>query len=468
MNDNSATREGSATPSSSSPAPGEGRCAIRPVPNFLRLLSRRPQLAVLWFVLVLLGTGTAIIFLGAEYHLRAAHQALERHELDEAQHHLDLYLKVHFRSAAGHLLAAQTARRREAYDEAENHLAAYLRLEGMTEAAALERLLLTAQQGDLADMEELLKARTSPSDPEAVLVLEALAKGYLNRCWEQDALVCLNKLLERQPGNPRALLMRARVWENRARKGETERETDALHDYEKAVELNPVFDARLGLAGALFRVGRTWEALMEYERLRQVQAANPEVLLGLARCLYSLHEVDEARRLLDALLEQQPDHAAALLERGRLAFHAGELGEAEKWLSRAAAVASLYDCEPHRCLYQCLQVEHKDEEARQCFDRLRDKEESVLRVNRRILQVNREPHDVALRYEIALELLRLGREEEGVAALFLVLEQEPRHGPAHAALADYFERTGQPARAARHRRASGQRADANPETPVRQ
>jgi hypothetical protein len=61
---------------------------------------------------------------------------------------------------------------------------------------------------------------------------------------------------------------------------------------------------------------------------------------------------------------------------------------------------------------------------------------------------------VGLRYEIAADLMGLGREEEAVAALFRVLEQEPGHGPARAALAGYFERTSQPRRAARHRRAA--------------
>jgi tetratricopeptide (TPR) repeat protein len=441
------------------------------VQNLWRWLSRRPRRAGLVLILVLLGTAVAAIFLAAQYHLHAAQQALERYALEEAQHHLDLCSRVYFRSASVHLLAAQTARRREDYAAAESHLAACLRLEGMTAAIARERLLLTAQQGDLGDLEGLLKDRTSTSDPEAVLVLEALAKGYANRFWEGDALECLNRLLERQPQHPQALLMRARLWEDQARKGERERETDALRDYQKAVELNPSFEARLGLAGTLYRLGRPAEAILEYERLRLLQPANPDVLLGLARCRYSLHEVDEARRLLDAVLERHPNQAApltlpsppaaggggrvrgaALLERGRLAFHAGELAEAEQWLRQAAAVAPLYDCEPHRLLGQCLEVEHKDEEARRCVERLQEREANALCVDRKVLQANRDRHNVALRYEIALDLLRLGREQDGVAALFLVLEQDPRHGPAHAALADYFERTGQADRAARHRR----------------
>ena len=104
---------------------------------------------------------------------------------------------------------------------------------------------------------------------------------------------------------------------------------------------------------------------------------------------------------------------------------------------------------------------NKDEEARQCLDRLRQKETNVLRVDRLILQANREPGNVALRFEIAMKLMRLGREQDAVSGLFLVLEQEPQHGAAHAALAGYFEQVGERDRAARHRRAILQRADSN-------
>jgi predicted Zn-dependent protease len=209
-------------------------------------------------------------------------------------------------------------------------------------------------------------------------------------------------------------------------------------------------------------VGRPWEALFEYERLRPSQPTNPALLLGLARCRYSLHEVDGAQRLLDELLEQYPNNAAALLERGRLALHAGQLTEAEQWLRRAASASPRHDGEALRVLVQCLEAAHKTAEVRQCLDELRDREAEVVDVERLILRANRETQDVALRYEIATKLMRLGRIQDGVAALFFVLEQQPRHGPAREALAEYFERTGQPERAARQRRAIIPSARASP------
>jgi tetratricopeptide (TPR) repeat protein len=396
--------------------------------------------------------GTAAIFLWAQYHLDAAQGALERYAFDEAQHHIDLCLIVRFSSATVHLLAAQTARRRDAYLEAERHLTDCIRLGGRTPATDLERMLLTAQQGDLDGVITSLRARTGTDHPEAVLALEALAKGFANRFWESNALICLNILLERQPQHPQALLLRARVWENRARRGEKEREQDALHDYQKAIELLPSFEAQLGLAGTLYRVGRPWEAMLLYEQLRPLQPANPALLLGLARCKYSLHEVDEAQRLLHELLQQNPDDAAALLERGRLALHAGQLADAEQWLRRAACASPRCDVEAHRVLGRCLQAADKTAEARQCLDELQAREAEVLDVERLIVRANRDLRDVALRYETAIKQLRLGREQDGVAALFLILEQQPQHGPARAALVDYLERAGQPDRAARYRR----------------
>jgi tetratricopeptide (TPR) repeat protein len=438
---------------------GRRRRVILPVPNLLPWLRAHPRLAALAVTLLVLGPTAAGIFLWRHSHLVAAQQAYERCAFDEAQRHLDLCLKVPFGRASLHLLAARTARRRDAYAEAQQHLAACLQHEGMTPAIAREHVLLAAQQGDLDDSAKLREPHPGLSDPEAVLVLEALAKGYVSRCCYMDALDCLNKLLDRQPQHPQGWLLRARVWEVLARSGRPEHETEALADYEKAVALQPSLEVRLGLAGTLYRVGRPWDAAIEYERLRQEQADNPDVLLGLARCRYNLKEVAEAQRLLDDLLHRHPEHAAALLERGRLAFHAGDLAEAERCLRQAASAASPCDSEPHRLLAQCLEAEHKDEDARRALAHVSKSESNALRGDRLILEANAAPHNVALRCEVARELMRLGREADGVSALFLVLEQEPRYAPAHAALADYFERTGQSDRAARHRRAGLRQAE---------
>jgi thioredoxin-like negative regulator of GroEL len=402
-------------------------------------------------LLVLVGVAIASPFLWAHYHLRAARQAIERYHFEEAQDHLDQCLKVRSGSAAVHLLAAQTARRRDAYDDAERHLTAAVQLGGTTKETMLERLLLSAQQGDFKGSETSLRARAAQDDPDSIPVLEALAKGYISRFWYSQALVSLTILLDRQPDHPQALVMRARLWEDRVRKGEKERDTDALRDYRKALALQPTYEARVGFARTLYRIGQPWDALCQFKALYQANPTDPEVLLGLARCFFVTSDTSLARRFLDELLALKPEHAAGLLERARLALYAGQLAEAEELLRRSAAAAPRYDCEAQRLLCQCLEAEHKAEDARRCLSLLAEREEAVLAVDRQTMEANRDPNNIALRYKIATQLIALGREEDGVGTLLFVLEQDPGHSLARQAVLNYFERTGQSKRATRLR-----------------
>ena len=416
--------------------------------------ARRPsRFTLIAIVLGILGFGALAVFGRARYHLWAAEKALKHYDFQDAQAHLDLYLKVRPSDADARLLAAQTARRLDDYERAERELAKAVEQKGNREAIALERSLLSAQQGNLEAVERSLRARTDPDYPEAVLVLEALAKGYANRYRHMQTLVCLNILLDRDPIHPHALLARAHVWEDRAAHGEKDREQDALQDYEKAVDLNPTFEARLGLAGTLYRVGRVQDALDQYERLLQMQPGHAEAIFGLARCRYSLHNVQESKQLLQELLEQQPDHAGALLELGRVMIHEGRWAEAETWLRQAVAHSPRFHSEPVRVLCRCLEAANKTEEARKCSVDLAQREAEVIEVERMTLQAKREPFNSSLRFDIGRKLMALGREQDGVAALMTLVDLDPRNAQAHEALAEYFERAGQTDRALRHRRA---------------
>jgi len=67
-------------------------------------------------------------------------------------------------------------------------------------------------------------------------------------------------------------------------------------------------------------------------------------------------------------------------------------------------------------------------------------------------RIQETPHDAALRYEIGMIFMRRGQTQEALRWLSGALQEDPRHRPTHAALADYFQRTGQPGPAARHRK----------------
>jgi tetratricopeptide (TPR) repeat protein len=403
-------------------------------------------LAVVLLAVIGLGGYVAGWHLWGTYHLRAARQALERRDFTPAREHLARCLRAWPGSAETHLLAAQAARRAGAYEDAEQHLDECKRLQGASEAASLERLLLCAQRGDLARAERYLLHCVKTGHPDTVLILEALAQGYLKTFHLHGAIHCLTQWLEREPGTVPALLWRGQANEL------LRRYSEALPDYRQAVEHEPEnTEARLRLAALLTHFHLPQEAIVHYEEVRRRQPQDPNVLLGLARCRRELGEREEARQLLDTLLAEHPHDGLALCERGKLAQEAGQTVEAEDWFRQAVARAP-YERDTVYALYRCLVQNGKQEEADKYLARLRAIDADLERLKAVAREVVETPRDPSLRYEAGTILLRNGQDQEGLRWLTSVLHEDPRHQPTHQALADYYERVGKADLAAQHRR----------------
>lgn len=418
--------------------------------RLLALVRRQPMwFLVLGLVLGLLGLGgyRAGLHFYAQHHLREADRAANRYEFDEAEQHLTCCLRVHPRDAGLHLRMARVARRANHFKLAKEHLRECQRLEGKNPENSLEALLLPAQLGDIADVEDLLLEQVYLGSPDANLILEALAQGY-NLIYHLDAAMgCLNRLLQRQPDNVSALLLRAALWTTAGNF------SGALEDCRRAVEAQPNHcAARFRLADTLLRTERPEEALQQFEYLRQqpgVDAAS--VLLGLARSHRQLGDTETARQQLDELLAANPHHGFALIERGKIELENGSPAAAEKWFRQAVADYR-YDPEGNYLLARALRKQGKDEEARH-YEAARTRIENDSKALRAAFQrVLAEPHDPEPRLEAARICLRNGRDDEGERWLLSAVEQAPGHEAARAALADYYQRSGKENRAALDRR----------------
>src|SRR5262249_18524537 len=144
---------------------------------------RRRFLGVAAAILVLVSGVAAVAVFWAQYHSDEANRLVGEHKFVEAYPHYVSSLKVWRWSAETHFAAGRTARRAGMFTEAETHYERFLQLRGRDQGAvaavALERLLIPAQQGDLIQVEELLWEKVKKGAPEAPLVLEAMARGYL-------------------------------------------------------------------------------------------------------------------------------------------------------------------------------------------------------------------------------------------------------------------------------------------------
>jgi predicted Zn-dependent protease len=223
--------------------------------------------------------------------------------------------------------------------------------------------------------------------------------------------------------------------------------------YGRVLELDPEQDeARLRLADLLVNQAAPAEALEHLEHLARRRPDDLYIQTRLARCLVALGRLEEAEERLERVIAELPHFRPALAAKGASAWALNRPVEAERWLREALALDAA-DYHSQYLLAQSLWQQGKSREAQAAEDRLRVLNEDGRRI-RKIIQedINMSPNDPVLRTEVGNILLRAGSEQEAVKWLYSALRQAPAHVPAHRALAAYFERIGQPERAAPHRR----------------
>jgi tetratricopeptide (TPR) repeat protein len=381
--------------------------------------------------------------LWAEHHLHTADQSIRKGALVEAQDHLRKYLSVRPSDAKVHLRLARAARRAGDYEQAKASRKTCSQLDPSLDGeVVLEGLLSLIQRGEEPATPEQ-QAYLAERHPDAkILILEAFAQGFLQAGRLPSALDCLNSLLAEQPDHYQGRLLRGFLYEM------FHLDDEALADYQQAVEVNAGgAKGRLGLGRVLYRLGRVREARSEFERLRQLQPSEPEIMLYLARCQVDANQMEEAKQTLDTLLADRPDSIPALMERGRIAFAQGETTEAERLLHKAVAPADAARDEPDfqnvldRCdayfqlhLYQ--QAQGKRAAAQDSIAQADELQADLRRATDLTEELSKNPRDASKHCERGLILLHLGHQQQGIDELKVALSLDPTQERARAALAN--------------------------------
>ncbi|HEX3150511.1 MAG TPA: tetratricopeptide repeat protein [Gemmataceae bacterium] len=346
------------------------------------------------------------------------------------------------------LVWAQALRRTDDCSQAEWFLTEYERRAGKTPASELEWSLLGVQQGDFAGQEESLRAIVDRNSSDAANILEALAKGYNVAFRYTDALAALGRLIESHPDHVPALILRGTILDH-------QRQADAAEkSLRRAVELAPASaEVNAALATVLNHHGRTREAIQYFERALQSNSFDSALLVELARAHVDDDDLPSAERRLDELLAINPEHAVGLVERGRIDIRRGQFDRAEPFLARAVVVAP-WKREAHHLRLMVLRRLGKNEASAACAARIADLQNEDGLGGKLRIRARDSSRDVATRWELWLWSQRNGQIDEGIAWLTEILRADPKDPQVHAAFADYFERAGQPRRAALHRDAT--------------
>jgi len=380
-------------------------------------------------------------------------------ELAESRQRLAGMLQTDPHDAALRFIAARLARRAGDYSAAWKHLEEYRKLIGETEPGRLEHRLLRAQDGEVDAVGPDLQNRAQKNRPEAPLILEALARGYLEDGRPGEGLRILNEWLQQQPDNPRALLWHGWLMQHGGNDWAGSNDWSAAHgtgavdDFRRAVNAAPEWQAaRLALADALVQANQAKEALVLYERVLKARPAQPEARLGLARCRVLLGQTEAAAKVLDDLVKDQPHSGPALVERGKLAMQEGRPAEAEGLLRRALKE----EPSDRQAVYQltlCLEQQRKTKDAQQQRMHLQAIERDQARLHEILAKMlPAAPRDLTLRAEAGAILLRNGQEKQGLRWLLGILRIDPEHRPTHQVLAEYYERAGNRELAEHHHR----------------
>jgi tetratricopeptide (TPR) repeat protein len=414
--------------------------------SLVRVIWSRPKTAVLVLALSLLIGAGAGLYGYALHRWHRARAAVEEGRPAEARDSLAFCLTVWPGSPEVHLLAARAARLNGDILGAEAHLKRCMQLQrGAAEDTQLEYLLLRVQTGEEEEVARDLFRLVDGKHPQTPLILETVARAYMQRLRYGPAYSCLERWMKEVPGAAKPYHWRSWVQER------MDNPKEAMKDYLKALELDPDLAAvRLRVAEMLLEDNQPGPALVHLERLRKLQPDSPEVLARLGQCRLLQGEQKEARKLLEAAVQKLPNDVPVLLHLGKLEMDDNPV-RAEEWLRRAQKVDPM-DTEVQFNLANALQLQGRREEAAATLERCEKLKAVLKRANLLLKEEARaSSKDPLPPTEVGSLLVEIGSERQGVYWLEQALQRDPNYQPAHRALAEYYEKKGDTQRAAAHR-----------------
>jgi predicted Zn-dependent protease len=318
--------------------------------------------------------------------------------------------------------------------------------------AARDEAVRTANQGRFADAEPALRAAYA-RNPDDVEVVETLARGY-DDAKSPEAEAFLTRWVELRPDDPNVRRARFEFYRR------TKDTAKAFADGRRLLELDrPDSNLRREAYGQLRRtviaeaysLGDFEDAETLCRAAVQSDRHDRAARSMLAEIRRARGDLAEAGTILDQLLKEFPTHTPAMLARATVYLDAGEPEKAVPLLREILKTDRTRQRTAGAQLVVALERTGQHEEA-----------EKVAAEVRRLQDVEvygeamkSQPDNPEIRVRLAERLLADGHTREGVAHLEAVLATDPKNRAAHLALAAHYEKQGQPARAAEHRRLAG-------------
>ncbi|MCA9199050.1 MAG: tetratricopeptide repeat protein [Planctomycetales bacterium] len=161
------------------------------------------------------------------------------------------------------------------------------------------------------------------ADPQHVPALNSLGSAYLRLGQLPEAQSSLEKAVQLLPDFAPAHNNLGAVFQQ-----QLDFEQAKIH-YQRAIQLEPRYVKAINNLGVIFREeGRLTEAKRQFERVLAIDVTSVEGRYNLAVTQVALHEVADAERLLQSVLQDKPNYAPAQITLGSLLEQTGQWPEA--------------------------------------------------------------------------------------------------------------------------------------------
>jgi tetratricopeptide (TPR) repeat protein len=295
------------------------------------------------------------------------------------------------------------------------------------EQLGLERKLLSVQAGQIRGFDKEFTKLIVDSPDNGPDILQAYVLGLFANLRTDEAFGLLSGWQQSSPSDSLPHFLEAYLLHG------INRLQPAADAYRKGLQLAPYMTLmRRRLAQVLYESGEYKAALIELD-ICVAQGDLIESHALIARCAHAENDFVKAMAELKVVLDTDPNHLDGRRLRGQIHLSNNELPDALEDLEFVVQ-RNPDDLVATEALARTLQGLGRSVEARKRFDEVSSATKEQAEIGRLIHRVFDEPQNAELRFEIGDLLLKSGSLREGAKWLRTVLEIDPNHAAAIAAL----------------------------------
>lgn len=320
--------------------------------------------------------------------------------------------------------------------------------------------LLLAETGRIQEAEKYLPDMLMNPGEDGSEICDAFSKGYCLNLMFSQAKQLLDVWAAEYPRDYRPYLRRAQIY---AGSKQWALAIGELREARKRAPLEIAVHRELGYC--LFKNDEPQEAERELQEVVRREPSDVTSLMNLAQIAFDRNDHRLSAGYLEKLIAAQPlDFPARLL----LAKVYLAMGDSAHSVELAETLVAEWpeDLSAHYVLAQALRSAGRSEDAKRHFMIHGELDKKWTRIETIGREMNQNPSDPQMRYELGILLLRHVSRAEGVAYLESVFQFVPTHPEAHRALAEYYDKIGNQTLSTQHRQLANTNVSASSSNPL--